>query len=117
MILPHTVLLLANLCQDYKDDDSEGVGEPAFSTEQELRMRGSNRSNVDGDHIELMDRVKPTPEVEPHARASGAYAQDQQGYGDWEREQQSGRKGSLGSTFGSLKKRMSIRRKKEPSDE
>ena len=106
--------MLANDEQDYKDDDSEGVGEPAFSTEQELRMRGSDRPNVDGDHIELMERVKPAPEIEPHAaRASGAYSHDQQAYGDWEREQQSGRKGSLGNTFGSLKKRMSIRKKKD----
>lgn len=90
------------------------MGEPSFSIEKALRQKGSDNPNVDGDHIELVERSKPVlkEEAEASARTSGAHSSDHTSYGDWERD--NGRKGSIGHGLDGLKKRIgSIRRSKK----
>lgn len=103
--------------QDYKDDDTEGVGEPSYSIERNLRQNGSDRPNIDGDHIELMERNKQPTSSTSEARTTGAHASSSKSspgrYADWERDHDGPRKSSISGITDGLKKRLSIRKKKE----
>lgn len=88
------------------------MGEPTFSIEKARRQKESGHTNVDGDHIELVERIKPDALAEASAKASGSHATEPSNYRDWERE--NGRKGSVSHGLDGLKKRIgSIRRSKK----
>lgn len=83
-----------------------------------MRQKGSDRPNIDGDHIELVERAKHPEVSTTEARSTGAHASSSSAgrYSDWERDNGNGgiRKGSIGGILGDgLKKRLSIRKKKD----
>jgi len=81
-----------------------------------LRQNGSDRPNIDGDHIELVERSKRASVSTTEARSTGAQASSSSPcrYADWERDNNEARKSSIGGITGGLKKRLSIRKKKDP---